>query len=54
MSLIVRGILAISGVVAALFVARDAANFTLIQGAVGLLLVVAVVVLVVALRGRKP
>ena len=54
MGLIVRGMLAISGVVAALFVARDAANFTLIRGRSGLLLVVAVVVLVVALRGRKP
>ena len=49
MSLIVRGILAIAG----LFVARDAANFGLVQAAVGLLLVVAVIAAVVALR-RKP
>ena len=53
MSLIVRGILAIAGLLAALFVARDAASFGLVQAAVGLLLVVAVVALFVALR-RKP
>jgi hypothetical protein len=53
MSLIVRAILAVAGVVAALFVARDAANFGLVQAAVALLLVVAVIAVVVALR-RKP
>ena len=53
MSLIVRGILAVAGVVAAAFVARDAANFGLVQAAIGLLLVVAVIALAVALR-RKP
>ena len=54
MGLIVRGILAIAGVLAALFVARDSANFGLVQAAVGLLLVVAVVAVVVALRRKKP
>jgi hypothetical protein len=54
MGLIVRAILAIAGVLAALFVARDSANFGLVQAAVGLLLVVAVVAVVVALRRKKP
>jgi uncharacterized membrane protein len=53
MSLIIRGILAIAGLVAALFVARESANFGLVQAAVGLLLVVAVVAVVVALRRRS-
>ena len=53
MSLIVRGILAIAGVLAALFVARDSANFGLVQAAVGLLLVVVVVAAVVALRRKR-
>ena len=52
MSLIVGGILAIAGLLAALFVARDAANFGFVQAAVGLLLVVAVIAAVVALRRR--
>ena len=38
------------GLLAALFVARDSANFGLVQAAVGLLLVVVVVAAVVALR----
>jgi hypothetical protein len=53
MSLVVRGILAIAGLLAALFIARDAANFGLAQVAIGLLLVVALIALFVALR-RKP
>ena len=53
MSLIVRGILAVAGLVAAVFVARDAANFGLVQAAIGLLLVVAVIAVAVVLR-RKP
>jgi hypothetical protein len=53
MSLIVRAVLAVAGVLAALFVARDAANFGLVQAAIGLLLVVAVVAVVVALRRRR-
>lgn len=53
MTLIVRGILAVAGLLAALFVARDSANFGLVQAAVGILLVVVVVALFVALR-RKP
>jgi hypothetical protein len=54
MSLIVRAILAVAGLLAALFVARDSANFVLVQAAVGLLLVVVAIALVVALRRRKP
>jgi hypothetical protein len=53
MSLIVRGILVVAGLLAALLVARDAANFGLVQAAIGLLLVVAVIAAVVAIR-RKP
>lgn len=53
MSLIVRAVLAVAGVLAALLVARESANFGLVQAAVALLLVVAVVAVLVALR-RKP
>jgi hypothetical protein len=53
MGLIVSWILAVAGLLAALFVAQDSANFGLVQAAVGLLLVVAVVAVAVALR-RKP
>jgi hypothetical protein len=53
MGFIVRAILAVAGVVAALFVAQDSANFGLVQAAVGLLLVVAAVAVFVALK-RKP
>lgn len=53
MSLIVRGILAVAGSLAALFVARDSANFGLVQAAVGLLLIVAVIAVVVALCRKR-
>jgi uncharacterized MnhB-related membrane protein len=53
MGLIVRGILAVAGLLAALLVARDSANFGLVQAAVGLLLVVAVVAVAVALRRKR-
>ena len=53
MSLVVRGILAVAGALAALFVARDSANFGLVQAAIGLLLVVAAIAVVVFLRRRK-
>ena len=52
MSLIVRAVLAVAGVLAALLVAQESANFGLVQAAIALLLVVAVVAVLVALRGK--
>ena len=46
-SLIVRGLLLISGTVTGWFVARDAPNFSFIQGMVSLV-VIAVIVFVIA------
>jgi len=46
-SLIVRGLLLLSGTVTGWFVARDAPNFSFIQGMVSLL-VIAVIVFVIA------
>ncbi len=52
MSLIVRAVLAVAGVLAAVLVARESANFGLVQAAIALVLVVAVAALFVALRRR--
>lgn len=49
---LVRIILLAAGAIAALFVARDAANFDIVQGMVAIALI-AGVVLVVALLRRK-
>ena len=53
MRFIVSGLLAVAGALAALFVARDSGNFPLVQAAVAIMLVVAVVGLVVVFRRRS-
>ncbi|NKC34188.1 hypothetical protein [Falsiroseomonas selenitidurans] len=52
MSLLLRGLLLVAGAIAALFVARDAPNFGVVEGMVAVLLIAAVV-LVVALTRRR-
>lgn len=52
MGLLIRAVLAVAGVIAALLVATDAPGFGVVQGMVALVLIAAVV-LVVALIGRK-
>jgi hypothetical protein len=49
---VVRIVLVAAGAIAALFVARDAANFSVVQGMVAVALIAAVV-LAVALLRRK-
>lgn len=53
MRFIVSGLLAVAGALAALFVARDSGNFPLVQAAVAIMLVVAIVGLVVVFRRRS-
>ncbi|HMR30783.1 MAG TPA: hypothetical protein PKA13_08865 [Geminicoccaceae bacterium] len=53
MQWIVSGLLAVAGVLAALFVARDSGNFPLVQAAVAIMLVVVAVGLVVIWRRRS-
>jgi hypothetical protein len=53
MRLIVTAVLAVAGALTTLFVAPDAASFGIIQGAMGLLLVVALVLLLVFLLRRS-
>lgn len=48
-----RAVLTIAGILVAVFVARDTPNFGVIQGAVALLLVVAVVSLLAFLHRRR-
>lgn len=43
---IVRGLSSIAGVIAAWFIARDAANFELVQGAVATILLAAIIALI--------
>jgi hypothetical protein len=52
MALLLRGVLALGGAVAALFVARDAPNFEVVQGMLALVAAVAFLVLV-GLSGRR-
>jgi hypothetical protein len=52
MALLIRALLAFSGAVAALFVARDAPNFEVVQGMLALIAAVAVLLLV-GLSGRR-
>jgi hypothetical protein len=52
MSLLIRMLLAVAGAIAALLVARDAGNFSVVQGIVALF-VVAAVVIGVGLLGRR-
>jgi hypothetical protein len=46
MGIVVRGLLALAGVLAAAMVARDAANFGLVQGMMALLAAVAALIAV--------
>jgi hypothetical protein len=52
MALLVRGLLALSGAAAAIFVAQDAPNFGVVQGMLALVAAVAVLVLL-GLSGRR-
>lgn len=52
MSVLIRIVLVVAGAIAALLLARDAGNFSLVQGIVALFVVAAVVV-GVALLGRR-
>ena len=52
MGLLVRLLLAVSGAAAAFLVARDAANFGVVQGMLALVIAAAVLALV-ALAGRR-
>ncbi|MGG5886338.1 hypothetical protein ACLF3G_04295 [Falsiroseomonas sp. HC035] len=52
MTWLVRGLLLAAGAIAALFVARDAPNFAVVEGMVAVVLV-AGIVLAVALTRRK-
>lgn len=52
-NLVVRGLLALGGVVAALFVARDSPNFGVVQGMMTTVMLVCLVLLVVLWRWRK-
>jgi hypothetical protein len=52
MSWLLRGLLIAAGAIAALFVARDAPNFVVVEGMVATVLIAAIV-LVLALTRRK-
>lgn len=52
MSLIIRGILLLGGLLASLLVAREAANYPLVQAMAGILLVVLLLLGLVLLRRR--
>jgi hypothetical protein len=52
MTWLLRGLLAAAGAIAALFVARDAPNFMVVEGMVATVLIAAIV-LVLALTRRK-
>ena len=52
MAIIVRGLLALAGLLAATMVARDAADFGLVQGMMALLAAVAILI-AVGLAGRQ-
>lgn len=52
-NLIVRGLLALGGALAALFVARDSPNFGVVQGMLTTVVLVCAVLLVVLWRWRR-
>ncbi|MGX9965702.1 hypothetical protein ACVFYP_20420 [Roseomonas sp. F4] len=52
MSLLLRGLLIAAGAITALFVARDAPNFAVVEGMVAVL-IIAVIVLVLALTRKR-
>jgi hypothetical protein len=51
--LFVRGVLALGGVLAAIFVARDSPNFGVVQGMLSTVVLVCAVLLVVLWRWKK-
>lgn len=53
MRFIVSGLLAVAGAFAALFVSRDAGNFPIVQAAIAIMLVVAIVGLAVLWRRKS-
>jgi ABC-type uncharacterized transport system permease subunit len=52
-NLLVRGLLALGGAMAALFVARDSPNFGVVQGMMATVVLVCLVLVVVLTRWRK-
>ncbi|MBU8541364.1 hypothetical protein [Falsiroseomonas tokyonensis] len=52
MSLLLRGLLVAAGAVTALFVARDAPNFAVVEGMVAVV-IIAAIVLVLALTRKR-
>lgn len=52
MALVVRGLLAVAGAVAALLLARDAPNFGVVQGMLALIVAVAILI-AIGLVGRR-
>lgn len=52
MGLLLRGLLVVAGAIAALFVARDAPNFAVVEGMVAVV-IIAAIVLALALTRKK-
>jgi hypothetical protein len=52
MGLLLRGLLVVAGAIAALFVARDAPNFVVVEGMVAVV-IIAAIVLALALTRKK-
>jgi hypothetical protein len=53
MGLVIRVILGLAGVIAALFVAQEASNFPLVQAAIALVLITAIVAALVLVRRER-